>query len=99
MPAVVAASSSPPPVDDGSRTWADRLGMPGALRWGFVGLLIFMIGDGVESGYLAAFLRDEGLGQGQVGLLFTVYGVAAGVAAWASGALSDLWGPRRGLAA
>ncbi|WP_248763297.1 MFS transporter [Pseudarthrobacter sp. SSS035] len=78
-----------------SRTWASRLGMPHALRWGFVGLLIFMIGDGVESGYLSTFLLDRGLEQGQVGLLFTVYGVAAGVAAWASGALSDLWGPRR----
>ncbi|MCX2749242.1 MFS transporter [Arthrobacter sp. MI7-26] len=78
-----------------SRSWAGRLGMPHALRWGFVGLLIFMIGDGVESGYLSTFLLDRGLEQGQVGLLFTVYGVAAGVAAWASGALSDLWGPRR----
>lgn len=78
-----------------SRSWADRLGMPHALRWGFVGLLVFMIGDGVESGYLSTFLLDRGLEQGQIGLLFTVYGVAAGVAAWASGALSDLWGPRR----
>lgn len=69
--------------------------MPHALRWGFVGLLVFMIGDGVESGYLSTFLLDRGLDQGQVGLLFTLYGVAAGVAAWASGALSDLWGPRR----
>lgn len=89
-PAVPTASPSAP-----SRSWADRLGMPHALRWGFVGLLIFMIGDGVESGYLSTFLLDRGLEQGQVGLLFTVYGVAAGVAAWASGALSDLWGPRR----
>lgn len=78
-----------------TRSWADRIGMPHALRWGFVGLLVFMIGDGVESGYLSTFLLDRGLDQGQVGLLFTLYGVAAGVAAWASGALSDLWGPRR----
>lgn len=78
-----------------SRSWADRLGMPHALRWGFVGLLVFMIGDGVESGYLSTFLLDRGLEQGQVGLLFTFYGVAAGISAWASGALSDLWGPRR----
>jgi polyol permease family len=78
-----------------SRSWADQLGMPHLLRWGFVGLLIFMVGDGVESGYLSTVLLDRGLEQGQIGLLFTVYGVAAGVAAWASGALSDLWGPRR----
>jgi putative hydrolase of the HAD superfamily len=42
-----------------TRTWADRLGMPGALRWGYVGLLVFMIGDGVEAGYLAKFLLDK----------------------------------------
>ena len=77
------------------RTWADRIGVPSALRWGFVGLLIFMIGDGVEAGYLSTFLLGRGFDVGQVGTLFTVYGVAAGLAAWASGSLSDLWGPRR----
>jgi polyol permease family/HAD superfamily hydrolase (TIGR01509 family) len=92
----VATTASATPVNyQETHTWADRLGMPGPLRWGFVGLLIFMIGDGVESGYLAKYLLDQGLGPGQVGIFFTVYGVAAGVAAWASGALSDLWGPRR----
>ena len=95
MPAVPVADRPTAVHYVETRTWADRLGMPGALRWGFIGLLIFMIGDGVESGYLAAFLLDEGLSEARVGLLFTIYGVAAGVAAWASGALSDLWGPRR----
>ena len=94
MPVMPSVTRPPGPIAP-TRTWADRLGMPGALRWGYVGLLIFMIGDGVESGYLAVFLGDRGLSDGNVGLLFTVYGVAAGLAAWASGALSDLWGPRR----
>lgn len=78
-----------------THTWADRLGMPGALRWGFVGLLIFMIGDGVESGYLAPFLEGRGHSASSVALMITIYGVSAGVAAWASGALSDLFGPRK----
>ena len=65
MPAVPVSTSSPPVAESDSRTWADRLGMPGALRWGFVGLLIFMIGDGVESGYLSSFLLDQGVSQGQ----------------------------------
>lgn len=78
-----------------THTWADRLGMPGPLRWGFVGLLIFMIGDGVESGYLAPFLEGRGHSATSVAFMITMYGVAAGVAAWASGALSDLFGPRR----
>ncbi|MCH0564125.1 MULTISPECIES: RbtT/DalT/CsbX family MFS transporter [unclassified Streptomyces] len=73
----------------------DRLGIPRPLAWGFPGVLIFMIGDGVESGYLSPYLTDQGVSGNGVALLFTVYGVSAGIAAWLSGALSDLWGPRR----
>jgi polyol permease family len=73
----------------------DRVGIHPPLFWGFVGLLLFMIGDGVESGYLSRYLVDEGFGQDRVALVFTAYGLTAAVAAWLSGALSDLWGPRR----
>ena len=54
-----------------------------------------MIGDGVESGYLSPYLLGRGISAPEVAAIFTVYGVAAAVAAWFSGALSDLWGPRR----
>ncbi|WP_235023656.1 MFS transporter [Streptomyces sp. WAC05374] len=77
------------------RHWLDRIGIPRKLAWGFLGVLIFMIGDGVESGYLSPYLLDEGMSKERVALLFSVYGVTASVAAWFSGALSDLWGPRR----
>ncbi|KIZ17272.1 MFS transporter [Streptomyces natalensis] len=72
-----------------------RLGIPPTLVWGYLGLLLFMIGDGVESGYLSPYLTDRGFSESRVALLFTVYGIAAGIAAWLSGVLSDLWGPRR----
>ncbi|WP_030666797.1 MFS transporter [Streptomyces rimosus] len=72
-----------------------RLGIPPTLAWGYLGLLLFMIGDGVESGYLSPYLIDRGIPEPRVALLFTVYGIAAGVAAWLSGVLSELWGPRR----
>ncbi|WP_407548723.1 MFS transporter [Streptomyces sp. Pv4-95] len=77
------------------RSLITRLGIPPTLAWGYLGLLLFMIGDGVESGYLSPYLSDEGVSDSRVALLFTVYGVAAAVAAWLSGVLSDLWGPRR----
>jgi polyol permease family len=77
-----------------SRT-LDRLGIFPPLAWGFLGLLLFMIGDGVESGYLSPYLISLGIPQGRVALIFTAYGLTAAVAAWLSGALSDLWGPRR----
>lgn len=72
-----------------------KLGMYPPLTWGYLGLLVFMIGDGVESGYLSPFLTQHGFSQQGVALVFTVYGVTAAIAAWFSGALCDLWGPRR----
>jgi polyol permease family len=72
----------------------DRLGIYPPLAWGYLGLLLFMIGDGVESGFLSPYLIERGIAQ-HVAAIFTAYGVTAAVAAWFSGALSDLWGPRR----
>lgn len=76
-------------------TWADRIGIPGALLWGFVGVLIFMIGDGVESNYIAPFIDDRGFTRGQAEQAITVYGAAVAIASWFSGTLSTIWGPRR----
>ncbi|PZT70302.1 MFS transporter [Streptomyces sp. SW4] len=91
----VALDPNAAPDENRTRNPIERIGIPRSLAWGFLGLLIFMIGDGVESGYLSPYLLDEGLSRDRVALLFTVYGVTASVAAWFSGALSDLWGPRR----
>ncbi len=86
----VTASGSAP------RSWVERLGIPQPLAWGFLGCLLFMIGDGVESGFLSPYLvNDKGISEQKVALLFSVYGIVAALAAWASGALSDLWGPRQ----
>jgi polyol permease family len=72
-----------------------RLGIPRSLFWGFVGLLIFMIGDGVELGYLAPYLAQHALSESDIALLFTVYGVTVAIGSWCAGALSNIWGPRR----
>jgi len=72
-----------------------RIGIPRALAWGFVGLLLFMIGDGVESGFLSPYLHDRGLSEKAVAGVFTIYGLFVAVAGWLSGVLSDVWGPRR----
>ncbi|MGW3204125.1 MFS transporter [Streptomyces sp. NPDC001135] len=91
----VPLNSAARATESGPRTFLDRIGIPKALSWGFLGVLIFMIGDGVESGFLSPYLLDEGISKERVALLFTVYGVTASISAWFSGALSDLWGPRR----
>lgn len=74
----------------------DRLGVPRALIFGFIGLTIFMIGDGVETNILEPFLSSEhGFSVSLAGSLITVYGVAVAIAAFFAAALSDLWGPRK----
>lgn len=73
----------------------DRIGIPRSLSWGFLGLLLFMIGDGVESGYLAPFLGGFHFSARAISIVFTIYGFSAAIAGWLSGALSDVWGPRR----
>lgn len=73
----------------------EKLGIYPPLAWGYAGLLLFMIGDGVESGYLSPYLLAKGISQPEVAAIFTAYGLTAAIAAWFSGALSDLWGPRR----
>ena len=82
---------------DGARgTFIDQIGIFPPLLWGYVGLLLFMIGDGVEAGYLSKYLVDRDIaGEKTVAYVFTVYGIAVAISAWLSGALSDLWGPRQ----
>ncbi|TQN33472.1 MFS-type transporter involved in bile tolerance (Atg22 family) [Haloactinospora alba] len=77
----------------------ERIGIPKPLFWGFVAVLIYMIGDGVEISYLTDYLeRPDGGGLDGEQASFatvTIYGVAVMVGSWLSGTLSAIWGPRR----
>jgi MFS family permease len=101
-------SQQPPESSDPGGTTAaparptgalERIGIPKPLVWGFVGVLIFMIGDGVEITYLANYLQQpDGGGLPGAEASFatvTVYGIAVTIASWFSGTLSGIWGPRR----
>ncbi len=74
----------------------ERLGMHPQLALGYLGLLLFMIGDGVESGYLSPYLLDTlHFTEQRISLIFTLYGVTAALASWLSGAFSDILGAKR----
>jgi polyol permease family len=83
------------PPGNGSGRFLEKLGIYPALAWGFPSILLMMCACGVESGFLSAFLVEKGLSESSVALVFTAYGVTATLASWLSGALSDLWGPKR----
>lgn len=94
----MSASVSPAPAGENPTRpgLIDRIGLPRPLAWGFVGLLLFMIGDGVESGYISPYLADHGAGSASgAAVIITVYGALVTAGSWLSGALADVWGPRR----
>lgn len=74
---------------------SDILGMPRKLVWGYLALLLFMIGDGIELAFLSKFLVGEGFSMTQASMVFTTYGITAALSAWLAGVLSEIFGPRR----
>lgn len=72
-----------------------KFGMPPTLMWGYVGVLIFMMGDGLELAWISPYLVDEGLSVKQAAMLTTSYGVTIAIGAWLSGVLVEIIGPRK----
>jgi MFS family permease len=84
--------------EPGRRGLLERIGIPTSLRWGFLAVLLFMTGNGVESNFISPFMASTIGGTGAASTAATIialYGVSALVASYFSGVLSDLWGPKR----
>ncbi|MBK1783950.1 RbtT/DalT/CsbX family MFS transporter [Prauserella cavernicola] len=83
-------------LTSGRETFFDRIGIPHPLRWGFLGVLVFMTGNGTESNFISPHIGAVlGSPEGTVATIIAMYGVAGIVGSYLSGALADLWGPRR----
>ncbi|WP_321435811.1 MFS transporter [uncultured Bacteroides sp.] len=65
------------------------------LSWGYLGILIFMMGDGIEAGWLSPYLIDRGLNIQESALLFSIYGVTIAISSWLSGVLTETYGAKR----
>src|SRR5690625_7590258 len=78
-----------------SNSLLDRIGIPSTLGWGYLGVLIFMMGDGLELGWLSDYLVGHGLSVQQSAALYTVYGITIAISSWFSGVLSEGLGIRR----
>lgn len=79
-----------------NETFLDRIGIPHVLRWGFLGLLVFMTGNGTESNFISPHIEAVlGSPETTVATIISMYGVAVLVGSYLAGALADLWGPRR----
>lgn len=74
----------------------DRLGLPAPLALGFLGVLVFMIGDGIESNYLSPFLvGSQGFSESSAAVTISLYGIFVAIGSWLAGTLSSVLGPRR----
>ncbi|MFL5747397.1 MAG: MFS transporter [Niastella sp.] len=82
-----------------NKTFADKTGIPMSLLWGYVGILIFMMGDGMETGWLSPYLKAQGMTIEQNATLFTAYGITVAISAWFSGVLAEGFGPKKTMLA
>ena len=62
---------------------------------GFIAIAVFMTGDGFELTFLSKYIVDQGFSSSQASLMFTMYGLMAAVAGWASGVLAEMFGAKR----
>lgn len=81
--------------NDPGKTFAGKIGLPPGLSWGYLGVLIFMMGDGVEQGWLSPYLIEQGMSIQQSASLFTAYGITIAISSWFSGVLAEGFGPKK----
>ena len=83
------------PVNKSERSLLDSVGIPRHLAWGYLGIMIFMMGDGLEGGWLSPYIIGRGMTIQQSASLFTVYGITIAVSSWFSGVLAEGYGPKK----
>jgi len=72
-------------------------GLPMNLFWGYIAIAIFMSGDGFEMAFLSKHIIDMGFTPSQSAVVFTVYGLAAALAAWSSGVVAEIITPQKAM--
>ena len=82
-------------ITENSEKWSDKMGIPRQLIWGYAGILIFMMGDGMEVGWLSPYLLEKGMTIQQSASLFSAYGITIAVSSWFSGVLAESYGPKK----
>lgn len=78
-----------------NETLTEKIGIPPSLLTGYLGILIFMMGDGMETGWLSPYLLERGMTMQQNATLFTAYGITIAIASWFSGVLAESFTPKK----
>lgn len=72
-----------------------KIGMDKKMLMGYIGVLVFMMGDGLEQGWLSIYLGESGMTVQQTATLLSVYGIAVAISSWLSGILAEIYGVRK----
>lgn len=71
-----------------------RIGIPPQLLMGYIGVIVFMMGDGLEAAWLQNyFVTTHGLSGTAAAWIFTAYGLTVAIGSWWSGVLTEALGP------
>ena len=82
-------------MSSATKAFTARIGFPPGMTLGFLAVIVFVIGDGIEAVWITDFLHsDIGLTVAQASMVVTSYGIVVALAAFLSGALCDAIGPR-----
>ena len=76
-------------------TLTNKIGIPPSLLPAYLGILLFMMGDGMEQGWLSPYLIERGMTIQQTASLFTAYGVTIAVSSWFSGVMAESFTPKK----
>lgn len=66
---------------------------------GYCGVLIFMVGEGLEQSWLSPYVIGKGLSVEESAILFSIYGLSAAISAWFSGVLVEIYSAKNVMGA
>ncbi|MBQ1619239.1 MAG: MFS transporter [Bacteroidales bacterium] len=73
-----------------------KTGLPKALAFGYLGVMVFMMSEGLEQNWLSKYITAQGFNSAT---LFAVYGIAVTLSSWLSGVISETFGLRKTMLA
>lgn len=74
---------------------ATKIGVPVVLFYGYVGLIFFMLGAGIETTWFSAYLVSAGHSIQLVSLIFTLYGLFVAIFSWLTSFFANIFSVRK----
>lgn len=79
----------------GPQGFLERIGLPRGMRFGVLGMIIFVVGDALEVTWISSFFSaDVGIELSSAAWIITAFGVVGAIGAYAVGPLTNALGPR-----